>query len=104
MSTRTITLPPVVSAKEWAAASAGNDFAADCGTGQGFGLRSFDNGGQAGTMRATLDDTGVWTFAGETERARLAVAPEGRTMTARWERRVPGGWEHWMDMEFTRAG
>ena len=71
--------------------------------GDGLLMRSFDNGGQAGIMRATLDDTGVWTFPGETERARLTVAPGGRSMTARWERPAAGGWEHWMDMEFTRT-
>jgi hypothetical protein len=71
--------------------------------GDGFAMRSFDNGGNAGTMRATVDTDGVWTFAGETERARLTVAPDGRSMAARWERRADGPWEHWMDMEFARA-
>ncbi len=70
--------------------------------GDGLLMRSFDNGGRAGTMRATVDDRGVWTFAGETERARLTVAPDGRTNDG--EVGTPGGgWEHWMDMEFTRT-
>ncbi|MEU5882849.1 hypothetical protein [Spirillospora sp. NPDC047279] len=45
---------------------------------------------------------GVWTFAGDAERATLVVG--GDTMTATWERTDDGGatWRHWMDMTFTR--
>jgi hypothetical protein len=71
--------------------------------GDGLLMRAFDSGGAAGTMRATVDGAGVWTFAGDTERARLSVAPDGASMAARWERRADARWEHWMDMEFTRA-
>jgi hypothetical protein len=66
-----------------------------------FLMRSFDNNGGTAVMRATVDDAGVWTFAGPTERATLVVAAS--TMSARWERNVGGTWEHWMDMEFRRV-
>jgi hypothetical protein len=65
-----------------------------------FLMRSFDSNGGTAVMRATVDDAGVWTFAGPSERATLVVADS--TMSARWERNVDGAWEHWMDMEFHR--
>ncbi|KAB2342498.1 DUF1579 family protein [Actinomadura rudentiformis] len=66
-------------------------------------MRSFDNQGDFVTMHATVDDHGVWTFAGETERATLTVAEDGTTMSAKWERTDDGStWLHWMDMAFTR--
>jgi hypothetical protein len=70
-----------------------------------FAMRSFDNTGGTAVMRATVDDAGVWTFAGPTERATLVVAEDGGSMSARWERSRDGGgtWEHWMDMRFRRA-
>jgi hypothetical protein len=64
-------------------------------------MRSFDRSGGTALMRATVDDAGVWTFAGPTERATLVVADS--TMSARWERKVGSAWEHWMDMEFRRT-
>jgi hypothetical protein len=71
--------------------------------GRGYTMRSFDNGGNVGVMRATIDDDGVMTFAGETERTTVRIAPDGGSMTARWERCDDGGpWVHWMDMAFTR--
>jgi hypothetical protein len=69
--------------------------------GEAFLMRSFDNHGGTALMRATVDDAGVWTFAGPTERATLVVADS--TMSARWEREVGGVWEPWMDMEFRRT-
>jgi hypothetical protein len=69
--------------------------------GEAFLMRSFDNHGGTALMRATVDDAGVWTFAGPTERATLVAADS--TMSARWEREVDGAWEHWMDMEFRRT-
>lgn len=66
-----------------------------------FLMRSFDGNGGTALMRATVDDAGVWTFAGPAERATLVVADS--TMSARWERNVEGAWEHWMDMEFRRT-
>ena len=69
----------------------------------GYLMRSFDHLGHAGTMVAAVDPDGVWTFAGTTSRARLVVAADGVSMTARWERLPDGGdWEHWMDMTFSR--
>ncbi|MEU7004294.1 DUF1579 family protein [Nonomuraea sp. NPDC046570] len=66
-------------------------------------MRSFDNHGNFVTMHASVDDDGLWTFTSETERARLAIAEDGTTMTARWERTDNGStWEHWMDMTFRR--
>ena len=69
-----------------------------------FLMRSFDNTGGTAVMRATVDDAGVWTFTGPTERATLTVAADGGSMSARWERNRDGAtWEHWMDMRFRRA-
>ncbi len=65
-----------------------------------FLMRSFDNTGGTAVMRATVDDAGVWTFTGPSERATLVVADS--TMSARWERNTHGAWKHWMDMEFHR--
>jgi hypothetical protein len=68
-------------------------------------MRSFDHRGNFTTMHASVTDDGVWTFAGDAERATLMIAPDGRTMTARWERTDDGsGSRHWMDMNFTRIG
>jgi hypothetical protein len=64
-------------------------------------MRSFDRSGGTALMRATVDDAGVWTFAGPTVRATLVVGDS--TMSAKWERNVDGAWEHWMDMEFRRT-
>jgi hypothetical protein len=69
--------------------------------GDAFLMRSFDHQGGTAVMRATVDDAGVWTFAGPTERATLVVADS--TMSATWERNVGGAWEHWIDMEFRRS-
>lgn len=69
--------------------------------GDAFLMRSFERNGGTALMRASVDDVGVWTFAGPGERATLVVAES--TMSARWEREVDGGWEHWMDMEFRRT-
>jgi hypothetical protein len=69
-------------------------------------MRSFDHVGGTALTRATVDEAGVWTFAGPTERATLVVAEDGRSMSAQWERSQDGGatWEHWMDMRFRRIG
>jgi hypothetical protein len=64
-------------------------------------MRSFDHSGGTALMRATVDDAGIWTFAGPAARATLVVADS--TMSAKWERNVDGAWEHWMDMEFRRT-
>jgi hypothetical protein len=73
----------------------------DAGTGT-FPMRSFDREGRAGEMQASVDREGVWTFAGDRERATLTIDPGGRHMTARWEQQRDGRWVHWMDMRFTR--
>jgi hypothetical protein len=70
-------------------------------------------------MRVTIDDVAVFHFAGggdiaaaaqprETPTARvrstLTIAPDRRSMTARWERSQDGvDWQPWMDISFTRS-
>jgi hypothetical protein len=72
--------------------------------GDGYLMRSFDHAGATALARATVDDRGVWTFTGPTERATLVIAEDGDSMAATWERTTPSGWEHWMDMWFRRTG
>ncbi|MEU6077419.1 hypothetical protein [Micromonospora sp. NPDC047074] len=68
-----------------------------------YAMRSFHSDGVFATMRASVDENGVWTFAGEGIKATLSIDEDGRAMAARWERRDDGaGWRHWMDMRFTR--
>jgi hypothetical protein len=81
--------------------------------------RAYDNLGNVTTMRASVDDDGVWTFAGAGDvapvarpasadasgavRSTLTVSPDKRSMTARWERSDDGAaWQPWMHMRFTR--
>ncbi|GAA0939537.1 hypothetical protein [Nonomuraea longicatena] len=64
-------------------------------------MRSFDNHGSFATMRASVDDDGVWTFAGDTERATLVITDDA-TMSADWERTDAATWHPWMTMSFTR--
>jgi hypothetical protein len=68
-------------------------------------MRSFDAAGGTAVMRASRDATGAWRFTGPTERARLVLGADGRSMVAAWERSTDGGatWEHWMDMRFRRT-
>jgi hypothetical protein len=66
-------------------------------------MRAFDNEGRYGEMVASVDEAGVWTFAGDTMRSRLTIDPAGRRMTATWERSPDGTtWSHWMDLAFAR--
>jgi hypothetical protein len=66
-------------------------------------MRAFDNQGGYGEMRASVDDAGVWTFAGDTMRTTLTIDSDGKTMAAKWERSPDGAtWVYWMDMEFAR--
>jgi hypothetical protein len=72
--------------------------------GPGVLMRSYDHLGNTGTMGATVDPDGVWTFLGDTERATVVLAADGRSMAATWERSDDGAtWERWMDMEFVRT-
>jgi catechol 2,3-dioxygenase-like lactoylglutathione lyase family enzyme len=84
----------------------------------GYLARAFDNDGKAEVMRLTIDDDGVFHFAGGSEIARsaqpgdvstarvrstLTVAPDRSSMKALWERSEDGEtWQPWMDMTFTR--
>jgi hypothetical protein len=72
---------------------------------QTYPMRSFDNQGNFVTMRASVSEDGIWTFAGESERATLTIGDDGDTMTAKWERSEDDGsnWWPWMDMKFTKA-
>ncbi len=67
-------------------------------------MRAFDTQGGLTTMTASVADDGVWTFAGESERATRTVADDGATMRADWERTDDGvTWVPWLEMRFTRA-
>lgn len=66
-------------------------------------MHAYDNGGGIVTMQGSVDAAGTWTFATETERAMVVFGPDGRTMTAHWERTSDGsGWKPWMEVDFTR--
>ena len=89
------------------------------GAGGGYLARSFDSEGAAEVMRVTIDEDGVFHFAGGPDIARpaqptgastvrvrstLTVAEDRRSMTALWERSEDGvDWHPWMDMSFTRS-
>jgi hypothetical protein len=84
----------------------------------GYLARSFDNEGNAELMHLTIDDDGVFRFAGGAEiapaarptgisggrvRSTLRIAEDRRSMTALWERSDDGtNWQPWMDLTFTR--
>jgi len=83
----------------------------------GYLARSFDSDGNTEVMQVTIDDIGVFHFAGggdvasnaqpadvPTSRVRstLTVADDRRSMTAVWERSADGiTWEPWMNIEFS---
>ena len=84
-----------------------------------FMARAYDHTGAVTTMRAGVDPSGVWHFAGGADvavsaraaatpeeaavRATLTPAADGRSMRALWERADDGvKWEPWMDVRFTR--
>jgi hypothetical protein len=87
--------------------------------GSGYLARSFDSEGNAELMRVTIDEDGVFHFAGGPDIARaaqstdasisrvrstLTVAEDQRSMTALWERSEDGvDWHPWMDISFTRS-
>jgi hypothetical protein len=86
--------------------------------GGGYLSRSFDSEGNAELMRVTIDEDGVFHFAGGPDiasaahptdestarvRSTLTVAEDRRSMTALWERSEDGiTWHPWMDISFTR--
>jgi hypothetical protein len=85
----------------------------------GYLARSFDSEGNAELMRVTIDEGGVFHFAGGPDialvaqptdastarvRSTLMVAEDRRSMTALWERSEDGiDWHPWMDISFTRS-
>lgn len=86
--------------------------------GDGYLARSFDHEGNAEVMHVTIDEQGVFHFAGgadiapaaqpkatpmERVRSTLTVADDRLSMKALWERSEDGiRWHPWMDMTFTR--
>ena len=87
-------------------------------TGGGCLARSFDSEGNAELMHLTIDEEGVFRFAGGPDvapaarptetaggkvRSTLRIAEDRRSMNALWERSEDGtSWKSWMDMTFTR--
>ena len=87
--------------------------------GGGYLARSFDSDGNTELMRVTIDEDGVFHFAGGPDiataaqptdaptarvRSTLTVAEDSRSMTALWERSEDGiNWHSWMDISFTRS-
>ena len=85
----------------------------------GYLARSFDSEGNAELMHVTIDEDGVFHFAGGADvapaaqptdastarvRATLTIADDRRSMTAVWERSEDGvDWHPWMDIAFTRS-
>jgi hypothetical protein len=84
----------------------------------GYLARSFDSDGNAELMRVTVDEDGIFRFAGGPDiapaarpadaakgqvRSTLEVAEDRRSMRALWERSEDGtSWQPWMNMSFTR--
>jgi hypothetical protein len=84
----------------------------------GYLARSFDSEGNAELMHVTIDEDGVFHFAGKSDiapaaqptdastarvRSTLTIAEDRRSMTALWERSEDGiNWHPWMDISFTR--
>jgi hypothetical protein len=82
--------------------------------------RSFDSAGDAELMHLTIDDDGVFHFAGGGDvasaaqptgvptawvRSTLTIAPDRQSMTALWERSDDGTtWQPWMDIAFQQTG
>jgi hypothetical protein len=79
-----------------------------------FAARAYDNEGKVTTMRASVDDDGVWTFTGGADvapvaqpdsavasgavRSTLTISADASSMTATWERSDDGprgrrGWK-----------
>ena len=80
--------------------------------------RAYDNTGAITGMEVAVDADSVWRFTGGGDvaprarasatpeagavRSTLTVAPDGRSMTALWERADDGTtWVPWMDMHLT---
>jgi hypothetical protein len=66
-------------------------------------MHAFQNGTGHSLMHASRLEQGTWRFANEETRATLTLPADGRTMSARWERRNGARWVPWMNMRFTRA-
>jgi hypothetical protein len=85
----------------------------------GYRARSFDSEGNAELTHVTIDEDGVFHFAGGADvapaaqptdastahvRSTLTIGEDRRSMTALWERSEDGiNWHPWMDISFTRS-
>jgi len=69
----------------------------------GYVARAFENHGFYRHYDVTVDGD-VWTFTGETERARIEFSDNGRTQTINWEWRPKDQWLPLCDRVATREG
>jgi hypothetical protein len=85
----------------------------------GYLARSFDSEGHAELMHVSIDEGGVFHFAGGADiaptaqptdaatarvRSTLTIREDRRSMTALWERSEDGiDWQPWMEISFTRS-
>ena len=66
-------------------------------------MNSFDNGGAHALMHAKQEKSDEWVFSTDDLRATLVISEDGRSMAARWERKIAGErWKHWLNMRFSR--
>ncbi len=66
-------------------------------------MRSFDNQGNYTTMEARVDEDGIWTLSGETQRAVMTPAYDKSAIDISWEKRDGDTWAKWMEVKFIRA-
>ena len=68
-----------------------------------FIMYAFDNKGRVSMMMASLNQSGDLVIQGDGMRAVLEHSPEGRTMTAIWEKSESNSsWKPWMTMNFNK--
>jgi hypothetical protein len=69
-----------------------------------YSARSFDSKGIEVVRQVQSSDDTTWTFTSDTQRARLAVSDNSRTITSTWEQSDDGSnWHPWMDMKLTKV-
>ncbi|MEO6668051.1 MAG: DUF1579 family protein [Ferruginibacter sp.] len=68
-----------------------------------FFMKSFDNQGEATTMYAVVEKSGVLKLGDEKMRSTLTVNKRGNSMNAKWELSDNGkAWKPWMDIRFIK--